>query len=408
METRVSRVVNSRHTTTTLSIAIIFIFMLATMRCWIGFEGRKELMIYVFPVVIVGLLFVGQIKYVFKKRYFIFSVIMAITSLLTIKGHMNFMGHLYQIWPAIGIFFVLSIPDNEKEYVLEKIIRWFCILMILSISLYVINLLVQLPSLGTIQGEYSSGVFAGEFLNYIFYTKPIHVQYTSFTRFNGPFIEPGDVGCAAAFILMAARFDFNKYKYLWASFLGLALSFSLAGYMLALFAYGSKFIYENKAKTQVFVWGILVLISFYFFGTFYRGGDNFINETIISRLQFDADVGFVGNNRTSLLKMEYFFAMFNDPQTLWFGYDEATIERLYESGLGAGFINQAVVIGMAGMIGLVLPYLYFALTSSSRKYGWMFFVLFLLYFFQRSETQWLAIVMPYVYGIRIFEMEKNK
>lgn len=405
METRVNRLTTSRHTTTTLSIAIIFIFMLATMRCWIGFGGRSQLMIYAFPIVMIGLSIMGQIQYVFNKRYFIFSIIMAITSLIIIKDQMNFMGHLYQIWPSIYIFFILSIPDSEKEYVLEKNVRWFGIIMIISIVLYLITQFVQLPSLGIIEAEYSSGIIAGKYLNYFFYIKPIQ---NSFIRFNGPFIEPGDVGCVASFMLMAARFDFKKYKNLWAVLLGLALSFSLAGYMLALFAYGAKFIFENKAKKDVFIWGVLIVFSVYYFGTFYKGGDNIINEVILSRFHYDADTGFVGNNRTSLLKMDYFFAMFNDPKTMWFGYDNATIDMLYETGLGAGFFNQAVVIGMQGIIGLILPYFYFALTSSSRKYAWMFFILFLLYFFQRTETLWISIVMSYVYGIRIFEIEKAK
>ena len=402
---RMIKNIGHKPSTSTLWIVVVFVFLLATMRCWIGFGGRKQLMIYAFPVLMCILYMLGQVKYVFKARYIIFCSIMAVVALLTLKTEQNINGLIYQIWPALSILFVLCIPDEEKEYVFSKIIEWFGILMVFSIPLYLITMIISLPSLGTIEADYGSGIIAGIYTNYFFYIAPPQLAGISL-RFNGPFIEPGDLGCVAAFMLMAARFDFKRYKYLWAVLAGLILSFSLAGYMLVLFAYSAKSLYENKAKTRLLLIGFVVVLAVYLFGVFYNGGDNVINETILSRLESDKDRGILGNNRTSLLKLDYFYAMFSNPQTMWFGYDQATIDRLFEYDLGAGFVNKAIVVGMAGIIGIILPFFYFSFTSSSRKYAMLFFVFFLLYFFQRAETTWIAYVMSYVFGIVIQERDK--
>jgi len=390
-----------------LSIVVIFIFLLATMRCWIGFEGRLLLMQLAFPVIMFIFYLESPRSFTFKSRYVGFSVLVALSLLLLIRSSLNLVGYINQILPAVGILLVVSINDEYKEYVFSKIIEWFGVLMVLSIPIYLFTLFVQLPSFGTIMADYGGSIIAGKYANYLFYICPQQiVGDVTFRRFNGPFIESGDVGCVAAFMLMAARFDFKRYKYLWAVLAGLILSFSLAGYMLVFFAYYTTYINGRKGKKYSFTLAIIITLGFYMFGTFYNGGDNLINEQILSRLQSDEERGFVGNNRTSLLKLDYFYAMFNDPQTIWFGYDKITIDRLMETGLGDGFVNQTLSVGLMGVLGLVLPFLYFTISSSSRKYAWLFFIFFLMYFFQRTETTWMSIVICYVYGIIFSEIDK--
>lgn len=399
---------SNKKTTSLLWCSLVFVFFLATMRCWIGFGGRKLLMVYAFPVVMLGLYFVKQVKYEFRTRYVVFSAIMAISSVFSLKTNMNINGYIFQMWPAISFFFVLSIPDNEKEYVFKKIVKWFGILMMLGIPIYLITQFVRLPGFGTIIAEYNAELVKGECTNYLFYI--YHHQLSdgmSFRRFNGPFIEPGDVGCATAFLLMATRFDFKKYRYLWAVLAALVLSLSLAGYMLTFFAYMVKSYYEDKRNFKTITVIFVILLGVYLFGTIYNGGDNIINEKILARLQYDEETGISGYNRTSLLKVEYFMAMFNDPKVMLYGYDQSTIEMLFRYNNGAGIVNKFLTVGIVRVIGLILPFAYFAFSSSSRKYAWMFFVFFLLFYSQRADI-WLNYVMSYVYGIRLYEMQKLK
>lgn len=375
------------------------------MRCWLGFGGRTQMMTYAFPFLILGLHASGQLRLVFKRRYVIYAFIVFFFNVMGVRAGSNINAYIYQLFLPTNILLVLCIPDDDKEYVLSKIIKWFGSIMFIGVLLYLANLVVGLPSLGVIKSDYGNiEISAGLFNNYIAYIKPLDSASTySFLRFNGPFIEPGDLGCTAAFMLMAAKFDFKRYDKLIWIFIALIVSMSLAGYLLTIIAYFFVLFSQKKISKMTMIVTIICLFGIYFFGTFYNGGDNFFNEAILSRLQSDEETGFSGNNRNSLLKTEYFLNMFSDPQTLLFGYDAQTIEYLNESGLGAGFVNKAINVGMLGMIGLILPYLYIALTSSSKKYALLFFVFFLFYMYQRSESTWICYIICYVYGIVINE-----
>lgn len=363
------------------------------------------MMTYAFPFLILGLHASGQLRLVFKRRYVIYAFIVFFFNVMGVRAGSNINAYIYQLFLPTNILLVLCIPDDDKEYVLSKIIKWFGSIMFIGVLLYLANLVVGLPSLGVIKSDYGNiEISAGLFNNYIAYIKPLDSASTySFLRFNGPFIEPGDLGCTAAFMLMAAKFDFKRYDKLIWIFIALIVSMSLAGYLLTIIAYFFVLFSQKKISKMTMIVTIICLFGIYFFGTFYNGGDNFFNEAILSRLQSDEETGFSGNNRNSLLKTEYFLNMFSDPQTLLFGYDAQTIEYLNESGLGAGFVNKAINVGMLGMIGLILPYLYIALTSSSKKYALLFFVFFLFYMYQRSESTWICYIICYVYGIVINE-----
>lgn len=363
------------------------------------------MMTYAFPFLFLGLYAIEQIRLVFKRRYVIYAFIVFFFNVMGVRSGSNINAYIYQLFLPTNILLVLCIPDDDKEYVLAKIIKWFGSIMFIGVLLYLANLVVGLPSLGVIKSDYGNvEISAGLFKNYIAYIKPLDSDSTySFLRFNGPFIEPGDLGCTAAFMLMAAKFDFKRYDKLIWILIALIVSMSLAGYLLTIIAYFFVLCSQKRISKMTMIVTIICFIGIYVFGTYYNGGDNVFNEAILSRLQSDEETGFSGNNRNSLLKTQYFVKMFSDPHTMWFGYDARTIEYLNETGLGAGFVNKAINVGMFGMIGLILPYLYIALTSSSKKYAWLFFVFFLLYMYQRSESTWICYIICYVYGIVINE-----
>ena len=377
-------------------------------RCWLGFGGNKMLMTYLLPILLFISHLLGYMQLEFKRKYIIYSLIVYVVSIMNLKSASNLNGYIYQAFVPINIFFVLSIPDDGKRHVFEKIVKWFGFIMLMGIFLYLINLVVNLPSLGTMIADYGNAeITAGRYANYLFYIKPIEYLGEGIRRFSGPFIEPGDLGCVAAFILMAARFDFKRYKNLKWVLVGLLLSLSLAGWILAFIGYLLILFSDKRISGSSVFFFVLLIVGSYLFAIFYNGGDNLINEKILSRLQVDEDTGFSGNNRTSLLKMEYFAAMFSNPNTMLFGYDQSTIAFLNENNLGAGFINEVISIGFIGMIGLILPYLMITLKSRYRVYPVCFFVLFILYMFQRTEATSICFVLCYVYGIVIYEFDKQ-
>lgn len=399
-----SRVINKR--TSLVAFILIFIYFLATMRCWIGFGGNANIIKYAFPVIMIFLMVVQQVSFKFKKRYVVFAFLVFLSLLYNVGKMSNIFGIIDKMVPAVSILLILSLPDEEKERLLSFIIRCFGLLVLCGLPFYLLSMFTTLPAFGTLIADYGSEEMeAGLYANYLVYIRPLESISDGLLRFNSAFIEPGDLGCVSAFLLMAGRFNFKRYKLLNAVLLGLIASFSLAGYGLALVGY-LFVLYTEKRISFASILGIIVfLLLAYSFATFYNGGDNVLNEKILSRLQASDDKGFEGNNRTSLLMDAYFLDMWNDRHLLLFGYDEQTVSMLLEKGQGAGFIRQIVCTGLIGLLGIILPFFVFSLTSSKKGYAMLFFAFLLMYVFQRTDTFWVSIVICYVYGIVIFERD---
>lgn len=401
--------VDTERQTPRIVYFLIFLYFLMSMRCWIGFGGIAYAYQYIFFVLITLLHIAGKVKLQFKGRYLAYAMIVFATLLLSVGKMSNLNGIIDKFVPAFGILAILAIPDLEKECLLSHIIKWFGIIILAGFPIYVLCQLGAIPPFGTIQADYGNNILGKMYNQYYFYLQPIERHAGKLVRFNSVFIEPGDLGCVSAFLLMAAQFNFKRYRYLWAVLLGLIASFSLAGYIMTMLAYLFILLLEGRISVRALTTYILFILVFYIIGTTWNAGDNVINNTILSRLQSDDEVGFTGNNRTSLLKLEYFYAMFNDTKVLLWGYDSDTIGYLIEqTGLGAGFVNKMIGVGLIGMIGLILPNLLITMKSTAKRYAWFFFIVFALYMYQRTEAFWVSLVICYVYGIVINELDNQK
>lgn len=382
-----------------------------SMRCWLGFEGRFSTYNYIFPILMFICALSNGIRFEFKQRYLLFALLVYIGKMyinVNAKGLLDIYGLASNFFPTFSILLMLCVSDDQKEEAFSCFVKWFGLIMIFGIPIYLLSLITHIPSLGIIKAHYGGDFYGADCYNYLFYIKSVTPSLSGIDRFNGPFIEPGDLGCVASFILFAAQFDFKKYKYLWAVLAGVLMSFSLAGVMLVSIGYLITLFLQKKLSGSRLVLILVSILLVYNISIYYNGGDNVINNAIIARLQLSDEGGIAGNNRTSLVKMEYFLEMFNNPDynILLFGYDKATTESLSEAGLGAGFANQMIVIGLIGMICLMLPNLYMTLSSNYRKYSWMFFVIFMFYMVQRCEAYWVSLILCYVYGIVINERKK--
>ena len=124
---------------------------------------------------------------------------------------------------------------------------------------------------------------------------------------------------------------------------------------------------KNKFSSKKLLLGVLVFSAVIALGTYYNGGDNYINRSILSRLQ-DGELAIDNTNgRISTQKLEFFYFMFKNPSILWFGYDKATISFVNEQfGAGAGFYSQVLNIGILGIILYLLPYFYYIKVKRSQ------------------------------------------
>lgn len=396
----------ARKKTPIIIFLFIFIYLLMQMRCWIGFQ-RVTLFYSYFLFVILGFSYItGIIRFTFKRRYFVIAILFLAMYYYTWGvWHMNVFGVIECTIQVVNIFIIISIPDEDKGELLRHFVKWFGFIVGIGLIVYFITLFIQLPSLGVIEGDYGAGESSDRFfINYVFLLTPIEIV-SGIVRFRGPFMEPGDLGCVSAFFLFATQFRFKDYKYLWVIFTGLMVSLSLAGYVLAIVGLLFTLFANHKIRKKYALIIVVIVVALFSYGLFYNNGDNIINEEIIARLQSDEDRGFTGNNRTSLTKMAYFANMFDNTHTLWFGYDEKTIEFLNEEKSGDGFVTYAIQFGLFGMTLMILPYLYTTFSSSKKRYASQFLLIFLLFFFQRASVEWIAYIICFVNGIVVEERE---
>jgi len=244
----------------------------------------------------------------------------------------------------------------------------------------------------------SHGYFQQSYLirsNYIFYCFSNFYDF----RFNGPFIEPGHLGIMTAFLLFADGYDFKKYT-TYILIFTLLLTMSLAGYVLCFAGYLFYKYDTNKIQFSFIVFFLASIIIVYFFGKIYKGGDNLLNNYILSRLEYDEEKGFSGNNRVFGQIDIYYAAMFNDTQTLLFGYNKDIIDYLaWNHSRGSGFIMCMVSHGLIGTIAGLLFYIFYYLIADNRKTALLFLVFVLMLYWQRTYPFWFSWLICYVFGI---------
>lgn len=384
---------------------LFFIAFLISSRCWIGFEGRETLFFYCLPLLLLALISFNKYRFKHQIRYAIFSFLIYIAKLYTmflVKGTFDLVGMCNQAVLPITVYLMLCLQDKEKKNILFYITKWLGLILIPGMIIYLVSFFVTLPDLGIIQTDYGGNFYGEPCHNYLFYIKQVKLGATGMYRFNGPFIEPGDLGCVSAFLLYATSFDFKKYKYLWAVFASLILTFSLAGYILALFGYAAILMTRNKLSAQKLLTGLIFVLIVINFGTYYNDGDNYVNNSILSRLQDDDLSLNNANGRLSTQKLEFYYSMFENPSILFFGYDKNTMSYLNnEFGAGAGFYSIVLSIGLLGVILYILPYLYITLSAQNKRYALLFFVFLILYLYQRFDLFWISIILCYSFGLSI-------
>ena len=265
---------------------LVFIAFLMSSRCWIGFEGRNTLFFYCLPIVLFMLISIGAYKIRNQSKYVMFAFLIYIANVYTMhraRGTFEIIGMANQAVLPITTYLLLCLQDSKKELLLYHITKWFGMILIPGMIIYICSFFVNLPSLGIIQTHYGGDFYGEPCYNYLFYLKPITVGATGMFRFNGPLIEPGDLGCVSAFLLYATKFDFKRFKYLWAVLASLILTFSLAGYLLALFGYSAIMMTKNKFSSKKLLLGVLVFSAVIAFGTYY------MEVTITLIIQFYRD-----------------------------------------------------------------------------------------------------------------------
>lgn len=374
---------------------LIFFSFLLSMRIWLGWEDRAyrlNMFIGIFALFLM----------LFKRIAFSFTRINIITFLVLVIAHF-FCGYKTSLFTPLYFLpylVIICLNDIDKIRCLDYITQWYGYLMIPSIIVYALVSFVDLPYFGiqhASNADWAQVSGYGICKNYIFYMKSEFGDYA--TRFNGPFLEPGHVGMISAFLLFVNHFNFNK-KGMWYILIALLLTLSLAGYALLLIGFSLFLYYKHMIKTEYVILCFFLLFSFYLSAIYYNGGDNIINEKILSRLQYDEEKGFVGNNRVFGLIDIYYAALWTDTHTLLWGYPPKIIEWLSDNNSrGTGYIMSMCMHGLVGTSLSVLCYFVYAYMNKYKRYAVLcvFFVLFM--FWQRCYPFWSSWIICFIYGI---------
>jgi len=376
-----------------LSLYAFFVFLLflVSMQLWIGW-GHKAVLMSICGIltIICGY---NCNMYKFSKKYVIAALILYVSYLFVSTGITS--RTIFSQIPSflIPIICVLCVRDAYKKQLLMLITKWYAIILIPSAIIYFINNIVHLPSLGII---YYDNLEYGGFENYLFY---VHRMIGGGNRFNGPFLEPGHLGMIGAFVLMANNFRLkNTYNLIILA--SVILSLSLAGYMLALIGYILCAYNEGKKNAGKLIIFAVVVVTCVLVAQNYNGGDNIINEKILSRFEVDEEKGISGNNRASFHVMILFEDALNDNNLLLYGYDreyQRQNEELFTSSNGLVFF--IVRHGIVGVLIVFLFYAYLAIKAENRKYALSFLLFVFLCFLQRSYYNWIPWILCYDYAI---------
>lgn len=223
-------------------------------------------------------------------------------------------------------------------------------------------------------------------------------------RFCSIFLEPGYLGTMLSYLLYVGRFDFKK-KYNVVFLFALILTLSLAGFVIAALAWILIKLQEGKSIKRL-VQIICVLGIVYYGGINYNGGNNILNEQILSRLQYDKDKGISGNNRASHMAEAYFDYYMQTGEIL-FGVGQRQVRKINGGGAagvdfndqirGAGYMIFFITNGIIEAVIIFFGYLMFV-RKTDRKYGYGFLLLIVITFVQAAYPLSPSWLIPFIFG----------
>lgn len=299
----------------------------------------------------------------------------------------GFVMGIFTFLSYLPVVFLVMLPRDLQEDLLHSITKWYAIMIGLGLVEYFITLVASMPSLG--QFDYPG---YKPYINYGFYIKTTY-DYGTFERFNAFFLEPGHQALTSTFLMMANSFRFKRNPYLFILAAGVVFSFSLAGYLLTTVAFTLLMINSVKRAviTGVAITGAIIAILGW------NGGDNSLNELIVSRLEYDEEKGIKGNNRFTS-DTDFIFEKGQKTGATLTGMQDTVNVKL---ATGAGFKIYVIKYGWIGAILAALFYLSVIPPRCNVRYSIAFFAVITLCFMQRSYPAWYSWLFPYVLGIYI-------
>lgn len=305
---------------------------------------------------------------------------------------------------VVFILYPILVVASDQEHVeghLEFLAKGLAYIFIPGVILYIVSQFVFIPGPLIQKGQSTSYIFT----NQIFQIVNIYGDRVS--RFSSVFLEPGYLGAMLSFVLFALKYDFSKW-YNKILLLALLVSFSLTGYLVTLFGYTISLLTERRSLMRIVVFASIIIVA-YNISLVYNNGDNYINNRIIARLEYDEEKGIVGNNRIGEGTEFYYDKAIRDGD-IWMGLGAKKVESINagssESGnyntniRGAGYKVYFVTYGVISALFFLLFYFFIA-KACTRRLSIIYSALSLviIMFIPQSVPQSTSWIYPYILGI---------
>lgn len=316
----------------------------------------------------------------------IILLILSIWTSLTI-GVISGIIIIFYYLPAI---ILLLLPYKGKINLLRFITKWFGIIMVLSISIFFVTKITNLPNIGIFQVP--DDIYYAPYKNYFFFIESTNILKILFYRFNGPFLEPGHLAMVSSLILFANRYNFKVNRWLWVSLVCVIISLSLSGYIITIIGY---LLLKLKSIRHIIVLTLLFVSAYIFTTQVWNNGDNIMNDLIVARMEYDEEKGIAGNNRT-FGKTDENFKLSWEQGKLWTGL--GTFDKNDDSIAGAGYKIYFLRSGIISAILVFIFYLNLIPHNCNKRYGYSFIVIIVLLFLQRAYPTWFSWLLCFTLG----------
>lgn len=338
-------------------------------------------------VLFIGILLLQGRKYSSIRKYWLLTVIL-VANFIFITFNNQAIGNI------INFLLILSFclqGDELKKQIFTNFTKIFSALLIVSWIVYIPSLF-ELQVLPSHTIEFDGRLFHCDYL--CLYSDQV------LPRFQGLFLEPGHIGMIISFVLFCRGYDLRS-KQNWILILSLILSFSLAGYILAILGLIMHLLLQGRLSFKAIFLTIICLGSLALFAI--KQQNNIFYELIFKRLEFD-DGTMAGDNRyTSVFESFYELNMKNRQYFLLGMRDKFDINDF------PGNAGYKVYLIQEGAIALVFLFLrYFAILYSQFTFkGFALLILFSLSFLQRPYADWFVMYLLFVCSLPYFIQIKS-
>ncbi len=344
--------------------------------------------------------------YSYKNKVVVFFLILAV--LMGTHGNTNaYIFNVSNLFPFMSFVFLI---DDYKFRIYSVWRNVFCVIISISLICYILVVAdVGIPYIPDFYGDITGDDY---YLarNYFLLIQLENIYtHIALARFQSIFLEPGYLACLIVMMFYIDGFKFKNRKSNIILFIAFLLTFSIAGYLLFVVFYLIRTMKYRRYKILPIIAVSCLIFVVFCIGTYYNGGDNEVNERVLSRLQYDSDRGTIkGYNRTTEDFDAYFDKFILSSEAIM--GDSQGYERLFRGGgANVGIKYYIVLYGLLGLLAYCM-FLYSPfLGKVKRKYSTLSFMLLWFVIFARGNyVMWMnAFLITYIYGLGAIENERN-